>query len=69
MPSQMVQPKPHVEYLVGPQQFGPQHCIMCRQPFQLYERWLRVTSLPDSGLATYTIGVHIRCAKKGVPHD
>ena len=53
-----------VEYLMGPDQRGPDKCLHCQLLFQEGEVWRRYTAPPDPEYGTYSIGVHNACAQQ-----
>ena len=52
-----------VEYLMGPDEKGPERCIHCYRLFQEGEVWRRYTAPPDPECGTYSIGVPDACAQ------
>jgi hypothetical protein len=51
-----------VEYLIGPDDTGPEYCIHCRRLFVDGDRWQRISSPPDPEYGSYRIGIHDACS-------
>ena len=51
-----------IEYLLGPDEQGPERCIHCHGLFGEGDVWRRITAPPDPEFGTYSVGVHDACA-------